>query len=66
MSLKKKIKRAWCHDRLFETPRTVVRQAPLSMGFPQQEYWSELPFPSSVSMPFLVSFIMLTAILNGN
>ena len=24
---------------------TVVRQAPLSMGFPRQEYWSGLPFP---------------------
>ena len=25
---------------------TVARQAPLSMGFPRQEYWSGLPFPS--------------------
>ena len=25
---------------------TVVHQAPLSMGFPRQEYWSGLPFPS--------------------
>ena len=25
---------------------TVVRQAPLSMGFSRQEYWSGLPFPS--------------------
>ena len=24
---------------------TVARQAPLSMGFPRQEYWSGLPFP---------------------
>ena len=30
----------------FETPRTIVHQAPLSMGFPRQEYWSGLPFPS--------------------
>ena len=30
----------------FVTPRTVARQAPLSMGFPRQEYWSGLPFPS--------------------
>ena len=29
------------------TSWTVARQAPLSMGFPRQEYWSELPFPSS-------------------
>ena len=28
------------------TPRTVTRQAPLSMRFPRQEYWSGLPFPS--------------------
>ena len=28
------------------TPWTVARQAPLSMGFSRQEYWSELPFPS--------------------
>ena len=28
------------------TPRTVARQAPLSMEFPRQEYWSGLPFPS--------------------
>ena len=28
------------------TAWTVARQAPLSMGFPRQEYWSELPFPS--------------------
>ena len=26
------------------TPWTVARQAPLSMGFPRQEYWSRLPF----------------------
>ena len=24
---------------------TVVHQAPQSMGFPKQEYWSRLPFP---------------------
>ena len=28
------------------TPRAVARQAPLSMGFSRQEYWSGLPFPS--------------------
>ena len=27
-------------------PRTVAHQAPLSMGFSKQEYWSGLPFPS--------------------
>ena len=32
--------------RLFATPWTVAYQAPLSMGFSRQEYWSGLPFPS--------------------
>ena len=27
------------------TPWAVAHQAPLSMGFPRQEYWSGLPFP---------------------
>ena len=31
---------------LFGTPWTVAHQAPLSMGFSRQEYWSGLPFPS--------------------
>ena len=33
--------------RLFATPWTVAYQAPLSMGFSSQEYWSGLPFPSA-------------------
>ena len=32
------------------TPWTVARQAPLSMGFSRQEYWSGLPFPSPGSL----------------
>ena len=32
--------------RLFETSWTVISQAPLSMEFSRQEYWSGLPFPS--------------------
>ena len=31
---------------LFATPWTVAHQSPLSVGFPRQEYWSGLPFPS--------------------
>ena len=30
---------------------TTARQAPLSMGFPRQEYWSGLPFPSPGNLP---------------
>ena len=35
----------------FATLWTVARQAPLSMGFPRQEYWSGLPFPSPGDLP---------------
>ena len=34
-----------------EIPRTVARQAPLSMGFSRQEYWSGFPFPSPGDLP---------------
>uniref|UniRef100_A0AAA9TX27 Tetraspanin 13 n=1 Tax=Bos taurus TaxID=9913 RepID=A0AAA9TX27_BOVIN len=34
-----------------ETPWTVACQAPLTMEFPRQEYWIELPFPSSGDLP---------------
>ena len=34
------------HVWLFATPWMVACQAPLSMGFPRQEYWSGLPFHS--------------------
>ena len=37
--------------RLFETPGTVAYQAPLSMGFSRQGYWSGLPFPSPGDLP---------------
>ena len=33
--------------RLFATPWTAAYQAPLSMGFSRQEYWSGVPLPSS-------------------
>ena len=37
--------------RLFATPWTVAYQAPLSMAFSRQEYWSGLPFPSPGDLP---------------
>ena len=36
---------------LFVTPWTVAHQAPLSLGFSRQEYWSGLPFPSPGDLP---------------
>ena len=37
--------------QLCATLWTVARQAPLSMGFSGQEYWSGLPFPSAGHLP---------------
>ena len=39
------------HVRPFSPPWTVALQAPLSMGFSRQEYWSELPFPTPGNLP---------------
>ena len=39
------------HVRLFATPWTVAHQASLSLGFPRQEYWNGLPFPSPRDLP---------------
>ena len=43
----KLLSRVW----LFATPWTIVRQAPLSMGFSRQEYWSGLPCPPLGDLP---------------
>ena len=37
--------------RLFATPWTVACEAPSSMEFSRQEYWSGLPFPSPGDLP---------------
>ena len=37
--------------RLFATPWIVAHQAPLSMEFSRQEYWSGLPFPAPGDIP---------------
>ena len=39
------------HVQLFATPGTVSHQAPLSITFSRQEYWSRLPFPSPGNLP---------------
>ena len=60
------------HVRLFATPWTAAHQAPLSTGFPRQEYWSGLPFlfpgdlpnpgiePESLTAPVLAGTLSLT------
>ena len=37
--------------QIFATPQTIAHQAPPSMGFSRQEYWSGLPFPSPEDLP---------------
>ena len=39
------------HIWLFATPWTVARQAPLSMGFSRQKYWSGFPCPPPGDLP---------------
>ena len=39
------------HVQLFVTLWTIAHQAPLSMEFSRQEYWSGLPFPSPGDLP---------------
>ena len=39
------------HVRLFATSWTIACQAPPSMGFSRQEYWSGLLFPSPEDLP---------------
>ena len=36
---------------LFVAPWAITLQVPLSVGFPRQEYWSGLPFPSPGDLP---------------
>ena len=43
--------RALSHVQLFVTSWTVAHYAPLSMGFPRQEYWSGLSFPPPEDFP---------------
>ena len=39
------------HVRPFATPWTIAHEAPPSVGFSRQEYWSGLPFPSPGDLP---------------
>ena len=48
--------------RLFSTPWTVAHQAPLSIRFPRQKYWSGLPFPLPGDLPD--SGIELTSLMS--
>ena len=43
------------HVLLLATPWTAAYQAPLSMGFARQEYWSRVPSPS----PYMLHFLLI-------
>ena len=51
--------------QLFATPWPVAPPAPLSMGFPRQEYWGMLPFPSSGYLPDPEFEIRVPALAGG-
>ena len=42
------------HVRLLATPWTAAYQAPASMGFSRQEYWSGVPLPSPLNILFII------------
>ena len=52
---------------LIVTPWTAALQAPLSVGFPRQEYWSGLPVPSpgNLSNPGIQSARLMSPALAG-
>ena len=51
------------HVRIFETPWTAAYQAPLSMGYSRQEYWSGMPLPSLGRQTSLLKSLHLSRIL---
>ena len=51
--------------QILATPRTAACQDPLSMGFPRQESWSELPFPSLGDLLNPGMKLMPSALANG-
>ena len=56
------------HILLFTAPQTIARQAPLSMGFFRQEYWSKLPFPTPGDFPspkIKLAFLVSPALAGG-
>ena len=55
------------HVQLFSIPWTVALQAPLSMGFSRQEYWSGVPFllPGDLSDPGIQTASLASPALAG-
>ena len=51
------------HVWLFATPWTIAPQAPLSMGFSRQEYWSGLPFLHPGDLPEYITFALCISLI---
>ena len=47
--------------RLFATPWSAAHQAPLSMGFSRQEYWSGVPLPSGILLSYKKEGILVSS-----
>ena len=56
------VSQSFSHVQLFATPWTVAHQVPLSMEFPRQQHWSELPFTPPGGLPHPgVEFVSLAS-----
>ena len=51
--------RRFSHAPLCATTQTAAHQVPLSLGFSRQEYWTGLPFPSSMHACMLSHFSLV-------
>ena len=64
MKVKVKVKvKSLSRVRIFATPWTIAHQAPPSMGFSRQEYWSGLPFPPPGDIKLIVKIILHKVII---
>ena len=63
--MKVKSEKVLSHARLLATPWTAAYQAPLSMGFSRQEYWSGVPLPSPKLKLFMMKLLGLCWWLSG-
>ena len=57
--------RRFSHVRLCATPWTATYQAPPSMRFSRQEYWSGLPLPSPIYALEYNIYLSLSALLHS-
>ena len=57
--------RRFSHVRLCETPWTAVYQAPPSLGFSREEYWSGVPLPSPGDLLYMPCFKSHHSLMNS-